>query len=149
MRKKNHVKTWKSRIFCRLWYLYIFIKKERRHICNGLHYQNWQSQNVHDFAWRQPSTWSSSLLHLFFKIMHRFQKETTNDEFCFNVITPQTKVRFLCTYCGFLPFLFLLCFYRCIADIAILKELKLPKRWLLIKQHENRKSIKKKKNSLI
>ena len=40
-------------------------------------------------------------------------------------------------------FLFLLCFYRCIEYFSILKKLKSPKRWLLIKQHEKKSSIKK------
>ena len=29
-------------------------------------------------------------------------KKTTNNEFCFVAITPQTNLCFLCTYCGFL-----------------------------------------------
>ena len=72
-----------------------------------------------------------------------FSKKTTNSDFRFVATTPQTNLRFLCTYCGFLLFPFLPCFYKCVERIAMLKELKLPKRWLLIKQHEKKSSIKK------
>ena len=60
-------------------------------------------------------------------------------------MTPQTNSRFLCTYYGFLPFPFLPCFYKCVAWIAILKELKLSKRWIWMKQHEKKSSIKNEK----
>jgi len=43
-----------------------------------------------------------------FKNNSPFSKKTTNDEFCFVAVTPQTNLRFLCTYCGFLPMPFFL-----------------------------------------
>ena len=57
-----------------------------------------------------------------------FLQKTTNDDFRFVATTPQTNLGLLCTKCGFLPFPFSPCFYRCIDWIALLKELKLPKR---------------------
>ena len=67
-----------------------------------------------------------------------FSKKTTNDEFCFVALTPQTNLRFLCTYCGFLPFSFFSLFLQ-----TCYFQLTLPKRWLLIKQQEKKSSIKK------
>ena len=74
-----------------------------------------------------------------------FEKKNNNKwrfSLCCNNPTNELTF-FFCTCCGFLPFPFLPCFYKCVEWIAILKELKLPKRWLLIKQHEKKSSIKK------